>query len=223
MRRLDNRRSRPVEKLQKHAALHLPARLLQPAYPYARTFGYARVSRDDQNLDMQFSALRQAGVTDENLFAEKISAVNAHRPLWRLLPKLIERGDKLVFYAYNRLCRDLIELLSFVDEMKQMGVTLISTTQPHILPYTTDGRMILSMTGTWDEHERNKLCDRTRDGMRARKELGMSFGRERIVTPAVAKKMQKLRDAGVPPKAIPGRMRLKIKVTTVYANTKAKV
>jgi DNA invertase Pin-like site-specific DNA recombinase len=219
MRRLDNRRARPVEKLQKHAALHTAARLLQPAYPCARTFGYARVSRDDQNLDMQFSALRQAGVSDENMFAEKISAVNAHRPLWHLITKIIEPGDRLVFYAYNRLCRDLRELLSFVDDMKLMGVTLISTTQPHILPYTTDGRMILSLTGTWDEHERNKLRDRTKDGMRARKEMGMNFGRERIVTPTVARKMQKLRDAGVRVKDIPKRLRLTIKPSTVYANT----
>lgn len=222
MRRLDNRRARPVEKLQKHAALLSPTRLLQPAYPYARTFGYARVSRDDQNLEMQFAALKQVGVAAENIFFEKISAVNAHRPLWHLLPKMLEPGDKLAFYAYNRLCRNLIELLSFVDEMKRMGVTLISTTQPHILPYTTDGRMILSMTGTWDEHERNKLCDRTRDGMRARKDLGMNFGRERIVTPTVARKMQKLRDAGVRVKDIPQRLRLTIKASTVYANTEPK-
>lgn len=208
-----------MEKLQKHRALHTVAPLLQPAYPYARTFGYARVSRDDQNLDMQFSALRQAGVPGENLFAEKISAVNAHRPLWHLLTKLIEPGDTLVFYAYNRLFRDLIGLLSFVNEMKPMNVTLISTTQPHIFPYTTDGRMILSMTGTWDEQERNKLCDRTRDGMMARKELGMNFGRERIVTPVVAKKMQRMRDAGKKVTAIADRFG--IKPSTVYANTKS--
>lgn len=180
--------------------------------------GYARVSRDDQNLEMQFAALARAGVPDENLFVEKISAVNAHRPQWHLLTKLVEPGDALVFYAYNRLFRDLIGLLSFVDEMKTMNVTLVSTTQPHIFPYTTDGRMILSTTGTFDEHERNKLCDRTRDGMAARKALGMFFGRERIVTDKVAAKMQKLRDAGVKVTAIADKF--EIKPSTVYANTK---
>lgn len=222
MRRLDTRRSRSVEKVQNRGGLHTPMQLLQPVYPYSRTFGYARVSRDDQNLEMQFAALKQAGVADENVFFEKISAVNAHRPLWHLLPKMLEPGDKLAFYAYNRLCRNLIELLSFVDEMKRRGVTLISTTQPHILPYTTDGRMILSMTGTWDEHERNKLCDRTRDGMRARKDLGMNFGRERIVTSAVARKMQKLRDDGVRVKDIPARCGVDVGASAVYANTKPK-
>jgi DNA invertase Pin-like site-specific DNA recombinase len=62
------------------------------------------------------------------------------------------------------------------------------------------------------------ICDGPRDGMAARKALGMFFGRQRIVTQAVAKKMQSMRDAGVKVTEIADKF--EIKPSTVYANTK---
>ena len=215
MRRLDNRRPRPVEKLPCHKSLQTPARLLQPV-PTARILGYARVSREDQNIDMQDAALKAAGVQD--FFREKISAVNAHRPQFNLMLKMLEPGDTLVVYAFNRLCRDVKLLLTVVDDLKAMGVKLKSTSEPHIDPYTTSGRLMVSLTGAVDENERNRIRDRTRDGMAARKAQGMFFGRQRVVTPAVAKKMQSMRDAGVKVTAIAEKF--EIKPSTVYANTK---
>lgn len=165
--------------------------------------------------------MKQAGVQD--FFVEKISAVSAHRPQFNLMMKMLEPGDTLVVYAFSRLHRNVKDLLTTVDTLKAMGVKLHSTSEPHVDPYSTNGRLLISVTGAVDENERLRICDRTRDGMAARKALGMFFGRQRIVTTAVAKKMQKLRDAGVPPKDIPARMDLDIQTSTVYANTKAKV
>ena len=214
MRRLDTNRSRSVEKVQNRAGLHMPAQLLQPVKT-ARILGYARVSREDQNLDGQMAALKAAGVQD--YFVEKISAVNAHRPQFNLMLKMLEPGDTLVVYAFSRLCRDVKLLLTVVDDLKAIGVKLKSTSEAGVDPYTTAGRLMISVTGSVDEHERNRIRDRTRDGMAARKALGMNFGRERIVTPAVAKKMQSMRDAGVKVTAIADRF--EIKPSTVYANT----
>lgn len=222
MRRLDNRRSHTTEKLQNRAALHSGTSLLQPIPSTAMALGYGRISKDDQIIDMQISALRQAGVADDAMFLEQISAVSAHRPQWNLLRKMVEPGDTIFFYAFNRICRNVKDLLTFIDDMKGMGVTLRSTTEPHIDPFTTNGRMIVSITGAVDENERLRICDRTRDGMAEKKRQGMFFGRTRIVTPAVARKMQKLRDSGVRVTDIPKRLRLKIKPSTVYANTEPK-
>lgn len=215
MRRLDNRRARPVEKLPCLKSLHTPAQLLQPATS-ARVLGYARVSRLDQNMEMQDAALKAAGVQD--FFREKISAVNAHRPQFNLVMKLLEPGDTLVVYAFSRLHRNVKDLLTTVDNLKAMGVKLRSTSEPHVDPYSTNGRLLISVTGAVDENERLRICDRTRDGMAARKAQGMFFGRERVVTPAVAKKMQTMRDRGVKVTAIADKF--EIKPSTVYANTK---
>lgn len=203
----------PVKALQKPA--HVP--VLQGTL--SRKLGYARVSRDDQNLDMQLAALKDAGVTD--FFAEKLSAVNAHRPQFHLLMKMLEPGDTLYVYAFNRLCRDLKLLLSIVDELKAARITLRSTSEPHVDPFTTNGRLLISVTGAVDENELGRIRDRTRDGMAERKRQGMFFGRKRIVTEQVQREMQDM------------RTRLKISIvriadhfavkpSTVYANTKKK-
>lgn len=215
MMRLDRRRSQPSEKAQHRGALHKAAPLLSPPKT-ARILGYARVSREDQNMDMQESALKLAGVQD--YFVEKISAVVAHRPQFNLMMKLLEPGDTLVVYAFSRLCRNLKQLLTVVDDLKAMGVKLKSTSEPHVDPNSTNGRLLISVTGAVDENERNRICDRTRDGMAARKAAGMFFGRQRIVTTAVAKKMQSMRDDGVKVTAIADKF--EIKPSTVYANTK---
>lgn len=204
-----------MEMTQQRAGLHTAAPLLQ-LVKTARVFGYARVSREDQNMDMQDSALQQAGV--QVSFVEKISAVSAHRPQFNLMLKMLEPGDTLVVYSFSRLCRNLKQLLTVVDDMKSMGIKLKSTSEPHIDPYSTNGRLLISVTGAVDENERNRICDRTRDGMAARKAQGMFFGRTRIVTPVVAKKMQSMRDAGVKVTAIADKF--EIKPSTVYANTK---
>ncbi len=220
MGRLDNSGSRTAKKLQHHAALHTVTTLLQPTSS-ARTLGYARVSREDQNLQMQEAALKQAGVQD--FFVEKISAVSAHRPQFNLMMKMLEPGDTLVVYAFNRLVRDLKHLLTIVDNLDTMGVKLKSTSEPHIDPYSTSGRLMISMIGAVDENERNRICDRTRDGMAARKALGMFFGRERVVTKAVERDMRRLRYRKKDPWPVTQIARKHgVKPSTVYANTKKK-
>lgn len=223
MSRLDNRATSASEKFQKRGALQNALPLLQQAPSHVRTLGYGRVSKDDQIIDMQISALRQVGVADENMFLEQISAVSAHRPQWSLLRKMVETGDTIYFYAFNRICRNLKELLTFIDDMKKMNVTLRSTTEPHIDPYTTNGRMVVSITGAVDENERLRICDRTRDGMAEKKRQGMYFGRKRVVTKKVERDMRRLRYRKKNPVPVTNIARMfNVKPSTVYANTKKK-
>lgn len=195
--------------------------VLQGPPSTARVLGYARVSRDDQNLDMQISAIKAAGA--EQFFVEKLSAVNAHRPQLHLLLKCVEPGDTILVYAFNRLYRDLKQLLTVVDDFKAMGVNLRSTSEPHIDPYTTNGRLLISVTGAVDENELGRIRDRTRDGMAERKRQGMFFGRKRVVTKAVERDMRRLRYRNNNPVPVEDIARLyNVKPSTVYANTKRK-
>lgn len=209
------RKTRRTSTLQKRGHLEV----LQGPPSTARVLGYARVSRDDQNLDMQISAIKAAGA--EQFFVEKLSAVNAHRPQLHLLLKCVEPGDTILVYAFNRLYRDLKQLLTVVDELKAMGVKLRSTSEPHIDPYTTNGRLLISVTGAVDENELGRIRDRTRDGMAERKRQGMFFGRQRIVTPKVERDMRRLRYRKKNRVDVKDIARLyNVKPSTVYANTK---
>lgn len=156
-------------------------RLLVRAAPStARVFGYARVSTEDQSLDMQTAALRNAGVAPDNMFVEKVSAVVAKRPQYNLLMKGLEAGDTIVVYALSRLSRNLKQLLTLVDDLQAMGVTIRSTSEAHIDPTTSQGRLLISITGAVDENERNRVRDRTRDGMKERQRQGQWIGRRAL-------------------------------------------
>ncbi len=157
-----------------------PSVAVKAAASTARIFGYARVSTDDQVLDLQITALSNAGVTADNLFVEKVSATNAKRPQFHLMMKAVEPGDTIVVYALSRLSRDLKQLLALVDDLHAMGVTIRSTSEAHIDPTTSQGRLLISITGAVDENERRRVRDRTIDGMKEAGRRGMYIGRRAL-------------------------------------------
>ncbi|MGM2833248.1 recombinase family protein, partial [Bacillus cereus group sp. Bce025] len=74
-------------------------------------FGYARVSTEEQNLDMQVDALTQFGV--EKIYKEKLTGTRRDRPQLEDLLKVLRSGDKIVVYKLDRISRStkhLIEL-----------------------------------------------------------------------------------------------------------------
>lgn len=64
-------------------------------------FDYARVSTEEQNLDMQIDALQQYGV--EKLYQEKMTAIKKDRPQLEELLKVLRKGDKIVVYKLDRI------------------------------------------------------------------------------------------------------------------------
>lgn len=181
--------------------------------------GYARVSTEDQNLDVQIAALRAAGVDETAMYVEKISAVNAHRPQFNLMLKFVERGDTVIFHSLSRIGRDVKQIHKILDQLSADGVTWRSTTEPHLDTTTAAGRLMLNVTGAMAQFERDQIIERTKRGMATRKAQGMFFGRQRIVTKEIASKMQKLRDDGVRVTDIAAE--IGVKPSTVYANTKS--
>ena len=161
-----------------------------------RMVGYARVSTEDQNLDMQLTMLRQAGVRDEDLFMDKLSAVSAKRPYFNLMLKHLYPGDTLCIYAMNRLSRDVRMLYGILDELRDLGVTVKSLTQPDMDTTTAHGRMMLTITAAVDQNERERTIDRTKDGMKECKRKGMYLGRPRKVFDEDIEEMRRLRKAG---------------------------
>lgn len=200
----------------------LTERLLPSQGGAARLVGYARVSTEDQNLDVQLAGLRANGVADTDMFVEKISAVNAKRPLFNLMMKMLEQGDTLLIHALSRLGRDVKQIYGILDELARIGVTWRSLTEPHLDAGTAAGRLMLNVTGAMAQFERDQIIERTRRGMQECKRQGMSLGRTPKVSDADARRMVAMRRRKMTGEEIAMRFRhLKIKPSTVYARTNA--
>lgn len=176
------------------------ARLLTPEhlrkYPKARLMGYARVSTDDQSIDMQVTRLIEAGVKPRNdktgyrgdLFEDTISASSAKRPNFHLLQKQIWPGDILIVYSLSRLFRDAREQLNFFEWCKRQDIKIVSLTEGVDLD-TVAGKTMATMLAAFAEAERSTLRERTRHGMQERMRQGVMMGRPRLVTPEKIKQI----------------------------------
>ena len=79
--------------------------------------GYARVSTQDQNLNLQIDALRKAGC--EKVFDDKVSGTRAERPGLTKALELMRAGDTLVVWKLDRLGRSVKQLVDLVAGLQK--------------------------------------------------------------------------------------------------------
>lgn len=137
--------------------------------------GYARVSTDEQNLDMQIAALLRAGVHADHIHTEKVSGVASQRPGRDLALKDAREGDTFVVWRLDRVGRSLLDLLQFVQKLDTMGVKFKSL-QDSIDTGTPAGRVMFAMLGAFAQFERDVIAERTRAGVARARERGQKFG-----------------------------------------------
>jgi DNA invertase Pin-like site-specific DNA recombinase len=83
--------------------------------------GYARVSTDDQNLDLQCSALRKGGC--KKIYEDRVSGVKAVRPGLQTALEVARRGDVLVVWRLDRLGRSLRDLIDLVGTLESKAAS----------------------------------------------------------------------------------------------------
>ncbi len=81
--------------------------------------GYASVSTDEQNPDLQIDALKAAGC--ERIFTDKASGANAKRSELTKCLKALAVGDTLIVWKLDRLGRSLHDLIGLLDELHGKG------------------------------------------------------------------------------------------------------
>src|SRR5262249_34632685 len=86
--------------------------------------GYARVSTQDQHLDLQQDALRQAGCMQ--IIVDRVSGTVAERPGLTKLKEILRAEDTLVVWRLDRLGRSLKDLIAWVAWVEQHGIGLRS-------------------------------------------------------------------------------------------------
>lgn len=141
--------------------------------------GYARVSTQEQDNNVQITALKKAGC--KRIFEEKRSAGRWDRPqLHRLLDQLRE-GDILVVWKLDRLSRSLKDFLIILEKIQTIGAAFHSLTEA-IDTTTPAGRMMMQIIGSFAEFERAMLRERTMHGLIAARKEGRIGGRRSKLT-----------------------------------------
>lgn len=154
--------------------------------------GYARVSTEDQSLDGQGDALAAAGAA--RIFADRISGTARQRPeLDRLLDQL-RPGDVVVVTKYDRLARSLRDLLAIVDDIQARGAGFRSLAE-EIDTTTPAGRLIFHVFASIAQFERERIAERTREGLAAARRRGRIGGRPPALSPAQKAEVRRMRDA----------------------------
>ena len=124
--------------------------------------GYARVSRDDQQLDLQHDALTAAGC--ERIFSDKMSGAKASRPGLDEALAFARPGDVLVVWRLDRLGRSMSELLRLTANLESTGVGLESLKE-QIDTTSAAGRLVFHVFAAMAEFERNLIRERTFAGL----------------------------------------------------------
>ena len=137
------------------------------------TVGYARVSTDDQRLDLQLDALHAAGCA--RIFEDHASGAKADRPGLTAALDYLRSGDTLTVWKLDRLARSLRQLVTIMADLerRQIGFTSVSD---QIDTTTPTGRFVLHILGSLAELEREILRERTRAGLAAARARGRKGG-----------------------------------------------
>lgn len=142
------------------------------------TFGYVRVSTQDQNIARQVSALDRV-VEPDNILIEKISGKDTNRPqLQRLLNDKLRADDTLVIKSIDRLARNTKDLLEIVDTLINKGVTVRFIDNAMTFDNNPASRLILTMMGAVAEFERGVIRQRQSEGIEIAKGAGKFKGRQ---------------------------------------------
>ncbi|CAM5208000.1 DNA invertase Pin-like site-specific DNA recombinase OS=Ureibacillus acetophenoni OX=614649 GN=SAMN05877842_11259 PE=4 SV=1 [Ureibacillus acetophenoni] len=146
-----------------------------------RIIGYARVSTDDQNLDMQQIAIEKYA-KDKNLelvmYLEKISSRKDQPELKNAL-KAAAKDDVFVIYKLDRLARSTKELYQLTDLFKEKGVEFVSINDSFDTT-TPTGKAMFGMLAVFAEFERDIIQQRTKAGLEAARKRGKVGGRPSI-------------------------------------------
>ena len=153
--------------------------------------GYARVSSEDQNLDLQRDALTKAGC--ERIYEEKESGGKADRPEMLRLFEALRKGDTLVVWRLDRLGRSIKHLIETVEKLEAQSVGLQSVTEA-IDTTTSGGKLIFHIFAALAEFERTLIRERTRAGLTAARARGRQGGRPTVLSAEKRRMAQTLRD-----------------------------
>ena len=173
--------------------------------------GYARVSTQDQDLSLQYDALRQ--VQCDKIYEDKASGAHASRDGLTLALEVLRENDSLVVWKLDRLGRSLKDLVAIVCDLEQRGVHFKCLTD-QIDTSTTAGRFFFHVMSSLAQMERDLTAERTRAGLDAARRQGRTGGRKRKMTDSKISAAKRLLQDGTAPRKV--AKDLGVSVPTLY-------
>ena len=170
------------------------------------TYGYVRVSTQEQNETRQLAAMRGFGVEGKNIVVEKMSGKDFRRPRYRKLVKALQPGDVLVVKSIDRLGRNYDEILEqwgVITKKRKAAIVvldmpLLDTRQGRDLTGTLIADIVLQLLSYVAQTERENIRQRQAEGIAAALERGVRFGRKRTELPERFGELARLwREGGV--------------------------
>ncbi len=152
-------------------------------------FGYARVSKNDQSLDVQIQKLTAAGCNE--IFQEKISGAKDNRVQLNLLMGKLRKGDTICVVRLDRLGRRMIKLIDLINGFKVKGIEFISL-ENNIDTTTPMGMLLFTMCAAFSEMERELIKERVKAGLDAAHSKGRKGGRPKALTTDKLKTLKSL-------------------------------
>ena len=173
--------------------------------------GYARVSTQDQNLELQREALLKSGC--KKIYIDHVSGTRVDRVgLTKALEDLREE-DTLVVWKLDRLGRSVKHLVDLVSQLHKRGIQFKSLTDA-IDTSTPSGRFFFHIMASMAQMERELTVERTRAGLAIARQLGRIGGRKRQMTDSKIESAKKLLANNVPPRDV--AKNLGVSVPTLY-------
>lgn len=147
--------------------------------------GYARVSTQDQNPQLQRDALQEAGC--EQVFEERVTGTKRERPELQACLRTLRDGDTLVVWKLDRLARSLKDLVELIHELNERGVGFRSLTEA-IDTTSAGGKLVFHIFGALAEFEHCLIRERTLAGLAAARARGRKGGRRPVMSPTDVRK-----------------------------------
>lgn len=157
----------------------------------ARTYGYARVSSTEQNLDRQIEALTEYGVDERDIITDKQSGKDFQRSGYLALKQqMLREGDTLVIKEMDRLGRDYEAIKNEWQELQRMGVDIViidtpilNTKEKSDLEKSLICNIVFELLAYTAEKERRKIRTRQAEGIKLALQRGAAFGRPSVEVP----------------------------------------
>lgn len=146
-----------------------------------RKIGYARVSKYDQDLNLQVDALLNFGCKKKDIFTDHISGAKSERVGLNKCLKILQKGDIFVVWRLDRLGRSMVHLVSLIEEFKKRGVSFKSLCDGAIDTTTASGELVFNIFSSLAQFERKLIQERTKAGLIAARARGKKGGRKKML------------------------------------------
>ena len=145
-----------------------------------RKIGYIRVSSGDQNHDRQADVLESMC---DQVFVETYSAKTTKRPVFQQVLDTLRRGDTLVVLSVDRAFRSTVDAITHAERLSARGI-IFQILSLAVDTSTADGMLAYSVVAAVAKHERDRISERTKQGLEAARKRGKRLGRPPKLTSA---------------------------------------